>query len=165
MKSLVVYYSLDGNTDMIAQKISQKISADIIRLIPEKQIPAGKFMKFFWGGKSVIFNEKPKLTNGKIAVGDYDTIVIGTPVWAGSFAAPIMSFLSENNIQGKDIYLFACHAGGGTQKCFEKFQNQLSGNTIKGTVDFIEPTKGMDITANENLQHFYEEIISNRKEE
>lgn len=163
MRNLVVYYSLEGDTDMIAQELAKKINADIIRLIPQKQIPTGKFTKFFWGGKSVIFNEKPKLTNGKIAVENYDAIIIGTPIWAGSFAAPIMSFLSENNIKDKEIYLFACHAGGGAEKCFEKLQNKLIGNKIMGTVDFIEPIKGMDATSNEKFQHFYEEIIRNKK--
>ncbi|GAA0227300.1 flavodoxin family protein [Metaclostridioides mangenotii] len=141
MKSLVVYYSLGGNTQLIASIISQKIDVDILEIRPEKEIPKKGFMKFFLGGKSVMLNENPKLLNEKIDLDEYDTIFIGTPVWAGSYSSPIASFISKNHLKGKKIALFACHSGGGSDKCFEKLENTLLGNEFVGNSSYNSPLK------------------------
>ena len=36
MKIIIVYYSLEGNTDFVAQKIASELNADILRLSPKK---------------------------------------------------------------------------------------------------------------------------------
>ena len=50
MKSIVIYYSLDGNTKYAAGKIADRLGADLIQLIPAKEYPTGKISKYFWGG-------------------------------------------------------------------------------------------------------------------
>lgn len=141
MSTVVVYYSLEGNVELIADLISKKTGADTIKLNPQKQYPKEGFGKFFWGGKSVFFKEKPKLLNGNLNLGKYTNIIIGTPIWAGSFTPPINTFLLDNKIENKNIYLYACHAGGGTDKCFKKIGEILKGNKIIRTVDFVDPKK------------------------
>lgn len=139
MRTLVVYFSFDGNTKFIAEKIAESLSADIIELKTSKKYPTEGFCKYFWGGKSVIFGEKPKLTNERIDLDLYETIIIGTPVWASSFAPPIKSFISQYKIQDKRIALFASHGGGGAEKCFIKLKEALSGNKFIGEKDYVEP--------------------------
>ena len=39
MKTAIVYYSMSGNTKYAADKIAEKIEADIIRIEPEKAYP------------------------------------------------------------------------------------------------------------------------------
>lgn len=141
MSTLVVYFSFNGNTKMIAEKIAETLNADTIELETSKKYPTEGFRKFFWGGKSVIFGEEPELTNERIDLSRYDTIIIGTPVWAGSFAPPMKSFLSQYQISGKQIALFASHGGGGAEKCFAKLKKALSGNEFLGEINFVEPKK------------------------
>lgn len=136
MKGLVIYYSLEGHTKLIAETISKELKCDLLELKPEKEIPKKGFSKFLWGGKSVIFNEKPKLINEMPDLNQYDTLIIGTPIWAGSYVPAINTFLSENKLNQKKLAFFACHAGGGAKKCFDKFQAVLKDNTILGTIDF-----------------------------
>jgi len=144
MSTLVVYFSFTGSTKFIAEKIAETLGADIMELKTSKNYPTEGFRKYFWGGKSVIFGEKPELTNEHIDLSQYDTIIIGTPVWAGSFTPPIKSFISQYKIQGKRIALFASHAGGGAQKCFTKLKKELSGNEFIGEIDFVEPKKSLE---------------------
>ncbi|MEA4921067.1 MAG: flavodoxin [Clostridiaceae bacterium] len=141
MSTLVVFFSLEGNTKFIAQNIAKSINADIIELKTGKQYPTEGFGKFFWGGKSVIFREKPKLINDSIDLNRYETIIIGTPVWAGSYTPPINSFINQYKIQGKRIALFASHGGGGAEKCFAKLKKALPGNKFIGDIAFVEPKK------------------------
>ena len=49
MKSLAVYYSLDGSTELMAKTIAQVIDADILELQPIKEINSIRFMKYIWG--------------------------------------------------------------------------------------------------------------------
>ena len=154
MKAVIIYYSLEGNTDSIALKIAQKTGADIVRLVPQKEFPKGNFKKFLLGGKSAVFNEKPKLANKEINLSLYDTIIIGTPIWAGTFAPPIMTFLNDYKFQDKNIFLFACHSGGGAQKCFEKIKKRIIGNTVKDTVDFVNPFKTVKEDTDKKIESF-----------
>lgn len=121
--------------------ISERTGAELIKLMPKKEIAKEGFKKFFWGGKSVIFKEKPELLNQNIQLKEYDTVIIGTPVWAGSFAPPILSFLTAYEMKGKKLHLYACHSGGGAQKCFARLKELLKDNTIIGTADFQDPVK------------------------
>ena len=50
MKNLVIYYSLEGNTKLIAENIAKKIDADILELKTKKEYHKTGFKKYFWGG-------------------------------------------------------------------------------------------------------------------
>lgn len=136
MKGLVVFYSLEGHTKFIAETIAKELNCDLLELKPEKEFPKSKFRKYIWGGKSVVFNEKPKLKNEIPNLDKYDTVVIGTPIWASTYAPPINTFISQNKISGKNIAIFACHAGGGAKKCFDKLEGILKDNNIISCIDF-----------------------------
>lgn len=141
MKTLVAYFSLDGDTQLIAETIADKLKADILNLEPVKPFPSEGFGKFFVGGMSVLFNKKPRLKNEDIDLRQYDNIIIGSPVWAGSYSPPVNTFISKYRFTGKNVALFLCSGGGGVEKCFEKFRKELSGNNFLGEIDFIEPLK------------------------
>ena len=152
MSTLVVYFSFDGNTKFIAEKIAETINADIIELKTSKKYPTEGFSKYFWGGKSVIFGEKPKLTNNSIDLNRYETIFIGTPVWAGSYTPPIKSFIRQYKIQGKRIALFASHGGNGADKCFAKLKAALPENKFIGEMAFLEPQKNPEESSNKAVK-------------
>ena len=52
MKTAVVYYSMSGNTAMVAKTLAERISADVLEIRPEKAYPDKGVRKFLWGGKS-----------------------------------------------------------------------------------------------------------------
>ena len=60
MKTLIVYYSLEGNTEFAAKTIASALGADMLKLEPVKAYPTSGFKKFFWGGKSAVMEEKPQ---------------------------------------------------------------------------------------------------------
>jgi flavodoxin len=161
MKAVIIYYSLEGNTDYVANLMAQNLNADTIKLQPSKEIPKEGFKKFLWGGKSVVFGEKPELLNGNIDIDKYDTIILGTPIWAGSYTPPINTFLHDNRFSEKEIYLFACHLGGGAEKCFAKLKERLKGNTVKGTMDVSNPASKDKKEIGDIVDKFCKRIRSN----
>ena len=140
MKTAVVYYSMSGNTEQTAEKIARQTGADLIRIEPVKEYPSKGFKKFLWGGKSAVMGDTPALQPYRFD-GDYDTIVIGTPLWAGTMAPPIKSFIKENRdkLSGKSISAFICCAGGGAEKAFEKIKAEVGTDTLSAQMILINP--------------------------
>lgn len=88
MRTAIAYYSMSGNTKYVADKIAGELKdsdeVDIIRIDPEKAYPDKGARKFFWGGKSAVMGEKPKVQPYEFEAEQYDRIIIGTPVWAAA---------------------------------------------------------------------------------
>lgn len=144
MKKIVIYYSLEGHTKFIANTITKELNCDILELNPEKEISKTGFKRYLQGAKSIMLHEKPILKNKIPDLSEYDSIIIGTPIWAGTFASPINTFVSENKISDKNIAFFACHAGGGAKKCFKKLEGIFKDNKIIGKIDFNDSESETD---------------------
>jgi flavodoxin len=141
MKTAVVYYSYEGNSAFIAEQLKSRLNADIAAIQTKDEKKRSGFAKFAWGGSQVFMHKKPALKAYTFDPAQYDLIVIGTPVWAGSPAPAITSFLSQTKISGKKIALYVCHAGG-KGSALEKFKALLPGNTFAGEIDFSNPASG-----------------------
>lgn len=143
MKKLVIYYSYEGTTEMVAKSIAKAIDADILRLKPVNEKKMSGFKKYFFGGKQVIFKEQPGLEQLDKDVQNYDVIFIGTPVWAGSFTPPLNTFLNTTKLTGKKVALFCCSRGG-KGKVFENMRKMLDGNAILGEYELVNVDKHYD---------------------
>jgi flavodoxin len=141
MKTLIVYYTLEGNTHYAAKKIAAKLGADVLRIKPVKSYPRKGFKKFFWGGKSAVMAEKPELETYDLDVSAYDEIIFGFPVWAGTFTPPLRTFILENkeNLKNKTIAAFACQSGFGAERAFSKLKDCIGINSFAATAIFIDP--------------------------
>lgn len=151
MRALVVYFSLDGSTRFIAENLAQAIQADLEELKPDLKLPTGNFAKHFWGGRMVIFREKPALAPMAKNISDYDMIIIGTPVWMMNFSPPVRTFLSQNKFSGKKVALFCC-CDGMAGKTIENMKKELEGNKVIGDLVLEKTSKNRE----ENLKRAVE---------
>ncbi len=159
-KVLIVYYSLTGNTKLIAEAITESINADVLELKPVKELNAESGMKYFWGGFQATMKRKPKLKDFDIDPLIYDLIIIGTPVWAWTYSPPIRSFLSKFDLSSKKVALWTSSDGDGV-KAMSRFKNTLRNSNIIGEISFISPKKhGVD-EAKEKAIAWANEIIQN----
>lgn len=141
MKRLIVYFSLEGNTEYITDELTKVLSADKLKLVPKKAYHTGGFSKFFWGGKSAVMAEKPELEPYDVDPAEYDQIIFGFPVWAGTFTPPLRTFILANKekLNGKAIAAFACQSGAGAEKAFSKLRDCLGIDSFTETAVFIDP--------------------------
>ncbi len=140
MKKLIVYYSFDGNTKLIAEHIAKTIEADILELKPKDKTKPKGFAKYVWGGKQIMQRIKPELLPFDRNPAAYDILFIGTPVWAWNYAPALNTFFSKHAPLNKKIALFCCH-GGGKGKIFDKMKQALKNNEFLGEIDFQDPLK------------------------
>lgn len=156
-KTLMIYYSLEGNTEFAAETAAESGDIDLERLIPVKEPPKAGFGKFFWGGKSVVFNETPQLEPLKYNADDYETIIIGFPVWAGSYPPAVATYIKEHPFKGKKCFIIACSAGGNADKAVKKLRDNLPGNEYGGVLSLTDPAKDKENSA-EKIRAFISAI-------
>ena len=139
MQPLVIYYSYRGNTKSIVDMIQKKIDADVLRI--ETVVPYGSNYNQVvnQGQDEVNRGYCPKLKPVDINLAQYDTIILGTPVWWYTFAPAMHTFLKSQNWKGKTVYPFATN-GGWIGHTFEDFQRACQGADVK---------KGMNIRFDE----------------
>lgn len=140
MKILVVYYSFEGNTRLIAKAIADELSADVMELRTTDEPRSKGFSKFFWGGRQVAMKIRPALLPMEKDPKDYDCLFIGTPVWAFSPVPAMLSFLEQVKFSGKKTALFCC-SGGGMGKTFQKMRDLMPGNAVVSEMQFVEPRR------------------------
>lgn len=140
MKSLVIYYSLEGNTRFVAETIAKEIGGDLLELKPKEDIPSKGFMRYLKGGKQVFMKKTPELFPLDKDPEEYDVIYMGSPVWASSFTPSFNTFFSNVKLKNKKIALFCCYKGS-KGNTFKNFTKHLQGNEIIGEIECKEPVK------------------------
>ncbi len=128
-KILVAYFSWGGNTRSIAQKIHAQIRGDIFEIKPVTPYPSD-FNETAYG---IAKEQKEKGIHppiNNIDVAPYDVIFVGTPAWWYTMAPPVMTFLSDNNFEGKTIVPFITHGGGGGYTIDKDMEKLAKGSTV-----------------------------------
>lgn len=128
-KALILYYSFEGSTQKVAEWIAAETNSDIERITPLKELKSTGFSKYFWGGSQVVMKRKPKIKPIQRNLEEYDTIFIGSPIWAGTFAPPIYTLLEKGYLKTKRIAYFYSHEGGDA-KAVEKAVSEINKENI-----------------------------------
>ncbi|MCL2068043.1 MAG: NAD(P)H-dependent oxidoreductase [Treponema sp.] len=157
MKTAVVYYSYDGNCAFAAKQIQSRFNADIVQIEVLNEKRRSGFAKYFFGGFQAFSGIKPALKPYSFDPAAYDLIILGTPVWAGSPAPAMKSFLSKTKISGKKICLFMCHAGG-LGNAIEKFKILLAGNDIVSAIDLNNPAENNQAEQKQRIEDWCKAI-------
>ena len=159
MTTAIIYYSMSGNTSYVAEQIATALSADLIPLIPQKAYPDSGFKKFLWGGKSAVMGDKPKLEPFAFDPAAYDLVVLGSPVWAGTFAPPLRTFLHQyrDDLKGKRLAAFFC-CSGGPGKVSEKFRAYLNGALSEQELILIDPKDKPSTETEEKIKAFIDSL-------
>ena len=62
---------------------------------------------------------RPELEERVENLDDYDTVFLGYPNWWYGVPMPLLTFLEENDLSGKQVYLFCSHGTGGLANSVE----------------------------------------------
>ena len=114
-KMLVLYYSQTGNTKAVATEMATRLGADIEEIVPV-QIYDGDFQATIERGKKELDEGAyPEIQPLKMDVANYDVIFIGYPVWFGTYAPPVITFLNQVDLSGKKVVPFCTFGSGGLE--------------------------------------------------
>lgn len=154
MTYLVVYYSRTGNNRTIAETITKSLSADIDEIIDKKN-RQGR-LNWLLAGKD---SRSGKLTEIEYQKNpqDYDTIIIGAPIWAWNPIPPLRTYLQQVDLKGKRVAFFICSKSDAYIKIFPQLVEMAPDSEHVGTFGILEDRfKNEDYSA--DLQAFIEKI-------
>lgn len=120
MKILIIYYSRTGNTKRIAQELATLLPADIEKIIESE--PREGFINWLRAGKDAMQKKISIIAPIKSNIGEYDLLIIGSPVWAFTVPPPIRSFLTQYRSEIKRVAFFATMGGRGDKRAFLHMQ-------------------------------------------
>lgn len=109
---LLVHYSLGGATAKVAAEIAAALDADsaAIEDVTRREGP----FKFVRAVLETVACGLPTI-HAPVSVPDYPLVILGTPVWAGSMASPMRSFLVAHQRELRQVACFCTMAGRGDQ--------------------------------------------------
>ena len=112
-RTLVLYFSVTGNTGKLASKISKITKADIMEIVPEVRYTNEDIDYNNSASRASIEqnneNARP-IIGSTLNVKNYDTVFIGYPIWFGTNPKIILSLFDTYDLHGKKIVLF-CTSG------------------------------------------------------
>ncbi len=142
-KILVSFFSASGVTKDVASKIGEYTGGDLFEIEPVNKY-TNKDLD--WTNKqsrsSVEMNNlssRPEVKNKVSNLSDYDTVLIGFPIWWDLAPTIINTFIEENNLENKKIYVFAT---SGSSSVINSF------NTLKNTYSNINFVSAKRLTSN-----------------
>lgn len=109
MKALVAYYSWTGKTAEIAKAIAAELGADL-EAISEPKPRRGVFA-FLRSALEARGKEAAPILPLSRRAGDYDIVILGSPVWAGRIASPMRAYIERERVNLKQVAFF-CTLGG-----------------------------------------------------
>lgn len=120
-KVLVAYFTWSGNTKEMAEYIAEQTSGDILEIEPLTPYPndyneTGELAKVERDE-----NQRPEIANLPESLDEYDTIILGYPIWWHTTPMIIGTFLESYDLTGIDIYPFTQSASMDT----EQFENSM----------------------------------------
>lgn len=121
MKTLVVYYSRTGHTEQVAREIASRCRADI-----EEIQDAGLDRSGVWGylrsGWQALSGACPPIRKNACNPAAYDLVVIGTPVWNWSLAAPVRTYARRHAGHFRRVAFFCTEGGSGSARAFAELR-------------------------------------------
>lgn len=118
-KSLIVYYSLSGNTRMVANLLHGLAGGDIMEIRTVRPYPDDFHAVVEQAREERRTSFLPPIQPLDLNPQDYDTIYLGFPIWGNTIPQPVATFLSQNSLAGKTIIPFCTHDGYGVGRAFQ----------------------------------------------
>lgn len=155
-KKLVAYFSASGVTKGVAERVARAAEADLFEIKPTVPYTDADLN---WQDRnsrsSVEMNDsssRPEIANKVEDMSQYETVVIGFPIWWYKAPTIINTFLETYDFSGKNIAVFATSGGSGLGKTVsdlkpcvsestkfvsEKLMNRISDAEIQSFIDNI----------------------------
>ncbi|MBC1516306.1 flavodoxin [Listeria immobilis] len=100
-----------GNTEIVAEKIGQKIGAPSFEIVPKVAYPYDYQEVVKLAQKEKTEGIKPLYQTLNIHLDHVANIFLGFPNWFGSMPQIVAHFLEKTDLAGKNIYPFCTHEG------------------------------------------------------
>ena len=137
-----------GNVQELAGWVQEETGGDLFSIRVTDPYPSDRDECLDRANEERGEDARPQLQENVENLDDYDTVFLGYPNWWYGVPMALLSFLEENDLSGKQVYLFCSHGTGG----------------LADSVDIIEEA-APDAEISDNIFDCYEEDASSSQGE
>ncbi len=136
-KTIVVYFSAQNHTKAVAEKIADKLNADIFEIIPEDKYTSEDLDWTDNNSRVSKEHEDDALRNVKLEKDkvdnwdEYDTVLIGYPIWWGVASWTVDTFVKANDFNGKTVIPFCTSSSSGLGQSGKLLEEEANGGEWK----------------------------------
>lgn len=110
-KVLIVYCSRTGFTRKVAEEIRARCGGELEE-IEDVRSRSGIF-GYLRSAREALKGATIEIRPAKARPGEFDLVVLGTPVWAGHVSSPMRAYLAVHKDELKQVALFCTLGGSG----------------------------------------------------
>lgn len=132
-RALVVYFSATGNTKALAQTIAEAANADICEIVPSDPYTSEDLnynSDCRANDEQQDDSARPAIEPVSANIGDYDTIILGYPIWWGTLPKVIYTFAETYDLSGKIIMPFCTSGGSGISSSVSALRDLCPNSTV-----------------------------------
>ncbi|HVY49312.1 MAG TPA: NAD(P)H-dependent oxidoreductase [Minicystis sp.] len=119
MRTLVVYFSRTGHTRNVAHAIARELDADVEEIADATQRRG--LLGYLRSAYEAERERSARIAPPVSSAGDYDLVVIGTPVWDANVSSPVRAYLRATRGTLPAKVAFFCTLGGrGSRRVLDK---------------------------------------------
>ena len=152
-KVLVAYFSATSHTERVAGDIAAAAGGDLFAIVPAQPYSADDLDYNDPDSRVSREHNDPSLQDVPLAAAapdnwsDYDVVFIGYPIWWGSAAWPVNTFLKGNDFTGKTVIPFATSASSGLGSSADQLAQMAGTGTWQAGQRFSSGVSAGDIQA------------------
>lgn len=154
---LVAYFSATGTTEQVAQQAAEILGADLYEIVPEEPYTEAD-LAYYTGGRADQEqddpNARPAIIGGVEDMNQYDTVLLGYPIWHGQAPRIISTFLESYNFAGKTIIPFCTSHSSGVGSSADDLHD-----LCPDTVTWAEGMRFASGTSSEEIQSWLQTVL------
>ncbi len=140
MATLVIYYSQGGTTELVAKTLAINLRGKILRIHDLKNRDG--FKNRIFASINAFRETKTDIMPAKVDLTPFDTIIFGTPTWAGNPTPAILTIIDRCNLTGKDVILYATMDSNRGDTNIERLEEKVKMRGARVIESFTIATKG-----------------------
>ena len=140
MATLIIYYSQGGTTELVAKTLARNLRAYMVRIHDLKNREG--FKNRLFASINAFRENKTDIVPARVDLTNYDTVIFGTPTWAGNPTPAILTIIDRCNLTGKDVMLFATMDNNRGDTNIERLEEKVKMRGARVIESFAIATKG-----------------------
>ena len=142
MNALIVYYSNEGSTAKVAEGLAQTTGGIVRQLVSRKGAGPGSIL-------AALLGLGTRLVDADYDVSNSDVVILMTPVWAGSPAPAINSFIAHAQLRDKRVFFVTVGISPTNPRAVAQMERRLKarGGLVIGHQEVLGKTPSMSAPA------------------
>lgn len=136
VRMLIAYFSMSGNTRLIAEDIQRMTGGDLFEIKPVRAYGPDFDSAVEQAREELRTGARPELTASVAHMHEYDVVFIGFPNWVGTMPMAVFTFLEQHDFRGKVLAPFCTHGTSGISDTINDLKKLNLQAEIRPHIDF-----------------------------